>query len=52
MYDADEIIVSASGTLCRPVGEIDGRAVGGRAGDILNRLRDAVVNDFMVKTSK
>ena len=52
LYDADEVIVSASGTLCRPVGEIDGRVVGGRAGDILNRLRDAVVNDFMVKTSK
>lgn len=52
MYAADEIIVTASGTLCRPVGEIDGKAVGGKAGDILDRLRDAVVNDFMIKTSK
>lgn len=52
MMEADEIIVTASGTLCRPVGEIDGVPVGGKAPAILNRLRDAVVGDFMEKTEK
>ncbi len=52
MMQADEIIVTASGTLCRPVGEIDGKAVGGKAPDLLNKLRDAVVKDFMEKTEE
>ncbi|MBQ8331344.1 MAG: aminotransferase class IV [Clostridia bacterium] len=52
MMEADEIIVTASGTLCRPVGEIDGVKVGGRDPQRLNQLRDAVVRDFMEKTEK
>lgn len=52
MMKADEIIVTASGTLCRPVGEIDGIPVGGKAPALLNRLRDALVKDFMDKTEK
>ncbi len=52
MMQADEIIVTASGTLCRPVGEIDGKAVGGKAPNLLNKLRDAVVKDFMEKTEE
>ncbi|MBQ9085984.1 MAG: aminotransferase class IV [Clostridia bacterium] len=50
MMHAREIIVTASGTLCRPVGEIDGVAVGGRAPDLLKKLQDALMGDFMAKT--
>ncbi len=50
LMGAAEIIVTSSGTLCRPVKAIDGVAVGGRRQDILCMLRDALVNDFMKKT--
>ena len=52
MIGAAEIIVTSSGTLCRPVGEIDGKTVGGRAPEILARLQEALVGDFMAKTEK
>ena len=51
MMDADEIIITASGTLCRPACEIDGRTVGGRAQDILCALRDSILNDFIEATN-
>ena len=50
MMEAAEVIVTSSGTLCRPVGEIDGQPVGGKAPELLNKLRDALVRDFMEKT--
>ena len=50
MMEAAEVIVTSSGTLCRPVGEIDGQPVGGKAPELLNKLRDALVQDFMEKT--
>lgn len=52
MMSADEVIVTSSGTLCRPVGEINGKAVGGRAPKTLARLQEALVGDFMAKTEK
>lgn len=50
MMNAAEIIVTSSGTLCRPVATVDGVSVGGRAPDLLNKLRDALTNDFLEKT--
>ena len=52
MFKAKEIIVTASGALCRPVCKIDGKDVGGRAQEILCKLRDFVTNDFIEKTKK
>jgi D-alanine transaminase len=52
MMNADEIIVTASGTLCRPACEIDGVTVGMRAQDIVSSLRDGVIADFMAATAK
>lgn len=52
MFKAKEIIVTASGALCRPVCKIDGNEVGGRAQELLCKLRDFVTNDFMKKTEK
>jgi D-alanine transaminase len=50
MMSAAEIIVTSSGTLCRPVCQIDGIEVGGRAQNILCLLRDALTQDFLDKT--
>ena len=50
MMEAAEVIVTSSGTLCRPVCEIDGIPVGGKSPELLNRLRDALVADFIEKT--
>ncbi len=52
MLAAREVIVTASGALCRPVSQIDGKDVGGRAQALLKQLRDIVMNDFMTKTDK
>lgn len=52
MMGAAEVIVTSSGTLCRPVSEIDGVKVGGRANATLCLLRDALTKDFMDKTEK
>ena len=46
MMSAREIIVTASGALCRPVSHIDGKAVGTRGTDILAKLREYVINEF------
>ncbi len=52
MFSAKEIIVTASGALARPVSTIDGRAVGGRAKELLDSLRDYVINEFLSSTSQ
>lgn len=52
MMEADEVIVSASGYLCTPAGEIDGKAVGGRGGEMLKKLQDYVLEDYLRATAK
>lgn len=49
---ADEVIVTASGTLCKPVCEVDGKKVGGRDGALLKKLQDALMQDYLDKTAK
>ncbi len=49
---ADEVIVTASSMLCRPAASIDGVTVGGKAPELLKKLQDALVKDFMDKTEK
>lgn len=51
MMDAAEVIVTSSGTLCRPACEIDGVKVGGGAPEILKKLQDALFGDFIEKTN-
>ncbi len=47
---ADEVIVTASSMLCRPVATVDGIPVGGKAPELLKKLQDALVKDFLDKT--
>ena len=51
MMDAAEIIVTSSGTLCRPAEYIDGIRVGGKASDTLRALQDKLMGDFMKATA-
>ena len=51
MMNAAEVIVTSSGTLCRPASEIDGKKVGGGAPEILKMLQDALFGDFIEKTN-
>ena len=50
LMGAAEIIVTSSGTLCRPVNFVDGKAVGGKAPELLRKLQDALMQDFLDKT--
>ena len=48
--DADEIIVSSSGSLCLAAEEIDGKKVGGKAPELLKALQDEVLREFNEET--
>ncbi len=50
MMNADEVIVTSSSQLCIAVGEIDGKKVGGKAPEILEKLKAEVVREFMAET--
>lgn len=50
LMNADEVIVTSSGTLCRPVSHVDGVPVGGRAPELLKRLQDELMRDYLEKT--
>ena len=47
LMDADEIIISSAGSLCLAAEEIDGKKAGGRAPELLRRLQDEVLREFM-----
>ncbi len=46
LFDADEVIIHSSGTLCNAAVEIDGKPVGGKAPGLLKDLQEAVVEQF------
>jgi D-alanine transaminase len=48
---ADEVIISSSGSLCLAADEIDGKKVGGGAPELLRRLQDEVLREFMEETN-
>jgi D-alanine transaminase len=50
MMNADEIIVSSSGSLCLAAEEIDGKKVGGKAPELLKALQDEVLREFNEET--
>lgn len=51
LMDADEIIISSAGSLCLAAEEIDGKKAGGRAPELLRRLQDEVLREFMEETN-
>jgi len=52
LMNADEVIVSSSGSFCLSASQIDGRPVGGKRGDLLEKLRVYLENDFIEATNK
>ena len=51
MMNAAEVVVITSGMQFRPVGEIDGKKVGGASPEILKKMQDKLYGDFLEKTS-
>lgn len=51
MMDADEVIISSAGSFCLAATEIDGKRVGGKSPVMLRRLQDALVEDWLSKTT-
>ena len=52
LMNADEIIVSSSGSFCLSASHIDGKEVGGKAPHILSALRKELIADFVKETNK
>lgn len=50
LYNADEVIVTSSSKLCMHANEIDGRPVGGKAPELLEKLRVALLAEFEAAT--
>jgi D-alanine transaminase len=51
MMAADEVIVTSTSRFCSAVERIDGKAVGGRAPELLGKLQAAMSDDFREKTN-
>lgn len=50
LMEADEVIVTSSGQFCMTTCEIDGQTVGGKAVELVKRLQDALLNEFLEET--
>lgn len=50
LYSADEIIVTSSSKLCMYANEIDGKPAGGKAPELLEKLRNALIEEFETAT--
>ena len=46
LMDADEVLVTSSSNLCRFADEIDGKKVGGKAPELLETIRAALMQEF------
>ncbi len=51
LFGADEVLVSSAGALCLVADEIDGKKVGGKAPDLVEKLQTALLNDFLSQTN-
>ena len=49
--EADEVIVSSSSNFCMQATVIDGKPVGGKAPELLKKLQDALMEDFLEATN-
>ena len=51
LMNADEIIISSAGSLCLAAEEVDGIKVGGKAPELLKKLQDEVLREFIEETN-
>ena len=52
LMSADEVISTSSSNLCVAGSHIDGTPVGGKAGELLSKIRAELVADYLAKTDK
>ncbi|MDD3174833.1 MAG: aminotransferase class IV [Herbinix sp.] len=52
MMEADEVVVSSSSNFCLSAYEIDGQKVGGKAPELLHKLQEALMEEFLVATEQ
>lgn len=50
LFDADEVLVSSAGALCLSADQIDGKAVGGKAPELVSKLQNMLLQDFIDQT--
>ena len=50
LFDADEVLVSSTSTFGRPADTIDGKSVGGKAPELMKRIHDEVMGEFIEVT--
>lgn len=50
LMEADEVIVTSSGQFCMAAKEIDGKPVGGKAPEIIKKLQDALLEEYLEET--
>ena len=51
MFDADEVLVTSSSKLCMYAIELDGKPVGGKAPELLEKIRKEIMDEFMPATN-
>jgi len=52
MMEADEVIVSSSSNFCMSVSVIDGQKVGGNAPELLHKLQEILMDEYLVATKQ
>lgn len=50
LMTADEVMISSAGSLCLAADEVDGKPVGGKATDLLKKIQDHVLSEFLAQT--
>lgn len=50
MMNADEVIIFSAGSLCLAASKIDGKPAGGKAGEMLRKIQDYVLAEFIRET--
>ncbi|ROR26339.1 D-alanine transaminase [Mobilisporobacter senegalensis] len=52
MMEADEVIVSSSSNFCLSACKIDGQTVGGKAPELLHKLQEALMDEYLIATKQ
>ena len=50
LFDADEALVSSTGSMCLPAETVDGKNAGGKAPELVKKLQDYVMGEFCKAT--
>jgi D-alanine transaminase len=50
LMNAEEVIVTRCGSFCQPVFEVDGKPVGGKQPEMLQKLQDYLMAEYLAYT--